>query len=106
MTTIADRLAKLEKGMEVPGTSVSRCLADRRFLERNTDIKVPDGRESLNVWCVGIGESWMPKVFAYGVTIEDAVADAERRMRSWKRSKTTMLGQPITEPRRRKAAKA
>lgn len=101
MTTIADRLAKLERGMEVPGTSVSRCLAQRQFLERQTDIKVPDGRESMNVWCVAVGESWMPKVFAYGVTIEEAVTDAERRCRAWKRSKTTMLGQPITKPKRR-----
>lgn len=104
MTTasIETRIAKLERKLEVPGTSISRCLAQRQFLEKETDIRVPAGRESMNVWCVAIGESWMPKIFAYGVTIKDAVSDAERRLRSWKRSKKTMLGQPLTGPRPRR----
>jgi len=75
---IEDRIARLERGLQIPGTVLQRIMMDNALCEKEGII--PTGRESTLVWSLGLGAICAPKKFFRGVTIEETVTAAEREL--------------------------
>lgn len=88
--TIDQRLLRIEEilGHAVPGTSLTRVVADRSFLlKENKDwallSKQTSGSSEMQedtvlAWCLSLGGLMSPKKFLYGRTVEEVVSSAEQ----------------------------
>ena len=80
-----DKALKELESPVCPGTSITRVLMDIKLLEKN-GIKVSpkeiDGRESVQVWCLGLGILLEPKVFVYSTTIRGAYLKARKVLKT------------------------
>lgn len=75
-------IQKLEKGVSVPGTSITRSLCDVVILvKEGISVPKPHIGRSLLAWCVGVGPLAMPKKFYYGLTIEETLDRAIKGLR-------------------------
>lgn len=63
----------------LPGTSITRCQVARSILEAH-GIKVPEGKEAMFVWSLGLGPAHEAKAFWYGETIISAVRKAQKEI--------------------------
>lgn len=75
------RVGILSGWSTIPGTSITRCQADRSVLAREApEIKVPEGKEAMFVWVLGLGPAHERKAFWYGETIISAVRKAQKEI--------------------------
>lgn len=66
-------------GVTVPGTTISRVLLDTTLCQKE-GVQLPDNdeaKEAYLVWSVGLGMMSYPKKFFHGMTISDALDQAE-----------------------------
>lgn len=102
MEALEKRIAELEKlamVVSAPGSMICRALMDKSMLEMERVTPPPKTdrpTEATIVWSIGIGQIAAPKVLAYGLTIDEALDNAEykikelvraykARERAWKR---------------------
>ena len=88
-------LYKLEPGPgHGAGTSITRVMADLKFMKSNgvepTPLQLE--RDGGMIWCVGLGFAWAPKAFFYGQTIYEAVQKARKAAKQDKLAEHTPWG--------------
>ena len=65
----------------IPGTQIVRCQVARSILAKEApEIKIPEDKEGMFVWSLGLGVVHEPKIFWYGETIISAVLKAQKGM--------------------------
>jgi len=83
--TLEKRIHRLELRMlrkgwaSTKGTVLARTLMDSKLAIRE-GIEVPDGKQCVLVWCLGIGGIMQPKMFYHGNTIGQTLRKAERAL--------------------------